>query len=465
MPYRCIKWAGGVGLRAAALAVVASLVGCAGEHTPTEQDVAAQKTTAVASPTADTFPAHYARQWMTALSNCVKGDSISPPVAARTYAYGGITLYESVVHGMPGHLSLAGQLNGLTGLPTPDPGLEYDWPTVLAQAMSVMAIQTYVFPERLFFEFTTQCQATLQALGPAQIGYRQAAGVSPAAIGNSMAYGAALGDAIATWAREDGYNEIRYKGFLMPEGPDKWVPTGYSNAERVANPIEPYFGVLRPLVLNAPNECEPPPPVPFSTVPGSDMYNQADAVYQTDLALTKEQRLIAEFWADPPHATNTPAGHWLNIATSFVRNGNLADAASAYAITGIGYQDAFIAVWESKYHYNLLRPETYIRRYIDPNWHSQWPAPQFPEYVSGHSGLSGASAVTFTSVFGNIPFVDNTKARLGFEPHSYNNFSEAAQEAMMSRLYGGIHYPMGNSEGLAVGQCVGNAVTSRVHLM
>jgi hypothetical protein len=465
MPYRCIRQAGGVVLRMAVVAAAASFMGCASEQAPTERDPAARKATAIASPNTSTFPAHYARQWMTALANCARGDTISPPVAARTYAYGAVTLYESVVHGMPGHLSLAGQLNGLPGLPEPDPGLEYDWPTVMAQAMTVASPQFYVFPERLFFEFTTGCQATLGSLGVAQIGYRRAAGVQPAVIDASISYGSALGGAIAAWANADGYPQIRYKGYLMPEGPDKWVPTGFSDTDKVANPVEPYFGTLRPMVLTNPAECAPPPPVPFSTAPGSDMYNQADAVYQTDLALTKEQREIAQFWADPPGATPTPPGHWLAIASSFVRTRNLEEAVQGYAKTSIGYFDAFIAIWQSKYEYNLLRPETYIRRHINPSWRPFLPTPQFPEYVSGHSGVSGASAVTFTEAFGSGPFTDATKLRRGFGARTFTSFTHAAQEAAMSRLYGGIHFPMGNAEGIALGTCVGNAVTSRVHLM
>jgi hypothetical protein len=465
MPYRCIRQAGGVVLRTAVLAAAASFMGCASEQAPTERDPAARKATAIASPNTSTFPAHYARQWMAALANCVRGDTISPPVAARTYAYGAVTLYESVVHGMPGHLSLSGQLNGLNGLPEPDPGLEYDWPTVMAQAMTVASPQFYVFPERLFFEFTTGCQATLGSLGVAQIGYRRAAGVQPAVIDASISYGSALGGAIAAWANADGYPQIRYKGYITPEGPDKWVPTGFSDTDKVANPVEPYFGTLRPMVLTNPSECAPPAPVPFSTTPGSDMYNQADAVYQSDLSLTKEQREIAQFWADGPGATPTPPGHWLAIASSFIRTGNLENAVKGYAKTSISYFDSFIAVWQSKYEHNLLRPETYIRRHINPSWRPFLPTPPFPEYVSGHSGMSGAAAVTFTDAFGNGPFTDATKLRRGFGARSFTSFTHAAQEASISRLYGGIHFPMGNAEGLATGTCVGNAIVNRVHLM
>jgi len=448
------------------LALGAVGVGCEGGSPDAEKDPAGltKKQQLAVSPAASTFPSTYARLWMTNLANSVKRDGISPPVAARTYAYGAIGIYEAVVHGIPGGRSLAGQLNGLTSLPQPNPGLEYDWPTVVAATMAKLVPHIYVYPERVYIDFTSGSEASLLALGPVQIGHRKAAGVPQATIDNSVAYGTELGEALGIWANEDGYPEARYKGFIAPVGPDKWVPTGFSDHDKVALPIEPHYGDLRPLVLTASNECAPPPPIPFSTVPGSDFYNQADAVYQTDLTLTKEQRRIGEFWADPPTATATPAGHWLAIASSFNRSKNLAEAASNYALTGIGFQDAFIAVWQSKYEYNLLRPETYIRRHIDPTWKPSWPTPQFPEYVSGHSGLSGTSEITFTAAFGNVAFTDATKVRRGLEPRSFTSFAHAAQEAATSRLYGGIHYPMGNSEGLGVGHCVGNKVISRVDL-
>jgi len=413
---------------------------------------------------------------MVNLQNSVKGDKISPPVAARTYAYGGIAMWEAVVHGIPGGHSLAGQLNGLNALPVPTPGLEYDWPTVLAQTMSrVTGVRpgpgglpaqagSYVYPERVFFEFTTASQASLTALGPQQIGYRRVAGVPASTIDNSIAYGNQLADALIAWSESDGYPEARYKGFIPPSGPDKWVPTGFSDTDKVANPVEPGFGTLRPLFLTAPDECAPPPPVAFSTAPSSDFYAQANAAYQTDKNLTDQQIESARFWADPPGATSTPAGHWMALVTKYTRAGNLADAARAYALSGAVDYDAFIAVWESKYEYNLLRPETYIRRHIDPDWSPLIPTPPFAAYVSGHSGVSGANAVVLTELFGNGPVIDNTKLRRGFGTFTFDNFTDAANEAADSRLYGGIHYPMDNSAGLALGACVGEALLERVDI-
>src|SRR5215208_2109711 len=130
----------------------------------------------VKSRDASGYPATFARQWMTNLANSAKGDIVKPPVAARTYAYAAVAMYEAVVHGMPGHRSLAGQLNGLDSLPTPDPSLEYDWPTVLAETMHKMMLASvfppgppqpggiYTFPAKIFYEYTTVTQAPLTSL-------------------------------------------------------------------------------------------------------------------------------------------------------------------------------------------------------------------------------------------------------------------------------------------------------------
>jgi hypothetical protein len=438
-----------------------SVSACGGESGAPEQVRAEHN---LLSPPAATHPTTFARQWMVNLANCVKGDTISPPVAARTYAYGAIAMYEAVVHGMPGHQSLAGQLNGLDSLPVPDPTLEYDWPTVLAATMNKFAPAVYVFPERVFFEYTTDTEAPLKALGRTQIAYRRASGVSGTVIDDSVAYGEDLADALIAWANSDGYAEARYKGWIPPKGPDKWVPTGFSDTDKVALPNEPHFGTLRPLALASPNECAAPPPAEFSTDPASDMYAEANAVRLAEHNLTDEQREIARFWADGPGATPTPPGHWLAITTKLVRNTNLAEAAAGYAFVSIGFFDSFIAVWWDKYRWNLLRPETYIRRHIEPHWQAFLPTPPFPEYVSGHSGVSGASAALLTARFGNGPFTDDTKLRRGFGPRNFANFSDAAAEAAASRLYGGIHYPMANNEGIAVGECVAQKIQMRVSL-
>jgi hypothetical protein len=417
---------------------------------------------------------------MTSLRNSVKGDVVTPPVAARIYAYGAIAIYESVVHGMPGYRSLAGQLNGLDELPTPDPDLEYDWPCVMAHTLHTMMAASipppfgpqgegvYTFPNRIFWEYTTITQAPLTSLGPVQIGFRRQEGVPEDVIENSMAFGEELANALMEWARADEYYDVRYRGFIPPTGPDKWVPTGFSDENKVANPLEPYFGTVRPLVMTSGDECSPAnlglAPPPFSLDPESAFYQAALEVRNTVVDLTDEQRQIALFWADNPGETATPPGHWVDITTVRVTNLNLAAASAAYVWVSMGFLDSFIAVWESKYVYNLIRPTTYIRRHIDPDWLTIIGTPQFATYVSGHSGQSGASGRLLTAMFGPEPFVDATRVRRGQAPRLFANWDGGALEAAASRLYGGIHYRFDNEDGLDVGYCVADKIISRVAL-
>jgi hypothetical protein len=455
-----MRWTFRFALLGIPIACLAS-VACGGEEA-VGSDEPARNTEHRASPPVATFPSTFARQWMTNFANSVKGDTLNPALAARTYAYAGVALYESVVHGMPGHQSLAGQLNGLGSLPEPDPSLDYDWPTVLAQTMSRVGAEIYVHPFPLFYEFTTPTQAALQALGPQQIGYRRVAGVPEATIQNSIDFANRLADVYVAWANADGYHALRFKPWPLPTGPDKWVPTGFSDSDKVANPVEPWFGDVRPMVLTSNRECWPGDPPPYSTAPGSPFFEQANAVYQAETALTDQQREIADFWADGPGATPTPSGHWIAILTQRARTQSLDVAVREYALISAAAFDAFITVWETKFEYNVLRPETYIRRHIDPSWKPYLPTPQFPEYISGHSGQSGAVATVLDRLLGGVPFVDSTKLRRGFGTHAFANYMQAAQEAADSRLYGGIHYPISNQRGLALGVCVGNAVVDRL---
>ncbi|HXF61096.1 MAG TPA: vanadium-dependent haloperoxidase, partial [Caldilineaceae bacterium] len=138
--------------------------------------------------------------------------------------------------------------------------------------------------------------------------------------------------------------------------------------------------------------------------------------------------------------------------------------AEAYAKLGIALADAFITCWHTKYVYNVLRPLTYIQQVIDPTWNTPESTdpvttPPFPEYTSGHSVQSSAAAMVLASLFGDeYTFTDRTHDRLGMAPRSFSSFAEAANEAAISRIYGGIHYRSAVEAGLAQGQCVGERV-------
>lgn len=135
-------------------------------------------------------------------------------------------------------------------------------------------------------------------------------------------------------------------------------------------------------------------------------------------------------------------------------------AAEAYARVGIAVSDAFIACWNTKFRYNLLRPVTYIRRLIDPTWSSLLVTPPFPEYRSGHSAQSGASAQVLTDLSGPLAFTDHTHDDRGLPPRTFSSFFEAAEEAALSRLYGGIHFRTAIELGLEQGRSIGREVSN-----
>ncbi len=203
--------------------------------------------------------------------------------------------------------------------------------------------------------------------------------------------------------------------------------------------------------------CRLPAPTAFSDEPGSPFHAEAMEVYQTSRVLTAEQAAIARFWADDAMLSRTPPGHWMSIALAELdRDGaELSRQAEVLARLGVAVADAFIACWHEKYIHRLVRPVTYIRRTIDPAWTPLLNTPPFPEYPSGHSTVSGASAEVLSALFGeDHAFEDRTTTSEGLPPRSFPSFWAAAEEAGISRFYGGIHFRPAIELGLEQGRCV-----------
>ena len=104
-----------------------------------------------------------------------------------------------------------------------------------------------------------------------------------------------------------------------------------------------------------------------------------------------------------------------------------------------------------------------INTYVDEGWTPLLQTPPFPEYTSGHSGISTAAAVVLTQLFGDkFAFADSTEMEYGLPVRSYASFHAAADEAAISRLYGGIHYRRAVEQGQVQGRKVGELVVSKV---
>ncbi len=400
-----------------------------------------------------TLSSDVARDWFALQLPLVRRTwGFSPPVAARAFGYLGVTLYESVVPGMPDYQSLSNQLNELSELPQPETGSSYHWGVVANSALATMTRSLY----------PTAHEANRAAIDALYQTYaaRFQNEVDAATFARSVEYGQRVAAAVFEWSTTDGGHEGYKRNFPAnyqpPTGAGMWEPTPRAKGE--AQPaMQPTWGDNRPFVLASGIECAPPPPPPYSEEPDSAFYAEALEVYTVTSELTAEQREIARFWADDPFRTATPAGHSISILTQVLaeQNATLDIAAEAYARMGIGLSDAFISCWSAKYQYNLVRPITYIRRVIDSEWTSPLVTPPFPEYPSGHSVESSAAAAILTGLFGeDYAFTDHTHDEWGLPARSFGSFEAFAQEAALSRIYGGIHYRAAVENGLAQGACI-----------
>ena len=130
-----------------------------------------------------------------------------------------------------------------------------------------------------------------------------------------------------------------------------------------------------------------------------------------------------------------------------------------HTMLAVSLMDAFISCWEEKYRSNRIRPVTYINRYIDVQWEPQLQTPPFPEYTSGHSIVSTTAAEILTYFLGDaFSFTDDTEIHFGNPPRHFSSFRQAADEASISRLYGGIHFRdaivNGQTDGREIGALV-----------
>ena len=403
----------------------------------------------------DDFDADVPTAWFDLSLDLVRTTAgYSPPVASRAFGYTGVALYEALVPGMDGYRPLAGLLAGLPRPRTAGRNAAYHWATVANATLAAMF-------RHLFPTAPTDQRSAIDAL-ESSFADRDRPGLPPGVFGRSARRGQDVAAAIFDWSKGDGGHDGYLRNFPPydpPIGPGLWEPT----PPDFLPALQPHWGANRCLAIPAGDACPPGDHPPYSEDPGSAFHNEAIEAYEAVNDLTPEQEAIARFWSDDPGTTPTPPGHSISITTQVLRDedASLALAAETYARVGMAVCDAFIACWYQKYVYNLLRPVTYIRRHIDPEWAPPLVTPPFPEYTSGHSVQSGAAFQVLTDLFGDrYAFVDHTHDDRGLAPRRFGSFLEAADEAAISRLYGGIHFNAAIVNGLTQGRCVGREVSA-----
>lgn len=381
----------------------------------------------------------------------------SPPVASRAFAYLGISAYEALASGNLKLATLAGQVNGLKAVPRREAGAAYEDGIVLDAAMA-KAVET-------FFGNTGPTGQRVMAAFAARSREAVISGIEPATVARSEAHGQAVAAHILAWSADDGGAVIENMGFPMSfdlqKGKALWVPTSAIQQQQL--PLLPNWGKNRTFAMADGQSCSLPPPPDYSEDPTSQFYKEAKEVCDVRDTLTAEQKAIARFWSDDPMLSPTPPGHWISIALHVLddRKAGAEESAEVLARVGIAVADAFIGCWASKFQYNLLRPVTYIQRVIEKTWQPLLITPPFPEYPSGHSTQSGAAAVVLEKIYGgSFAFSDATHIRDGLQPRTFTSFWQAAEEAGISRLYGGIHFRAAIERGLDQGRCIAGHANS-----
>ncbi len=393
-------------------------------------------------------------------------DIFSPPVASRVYVYPNIAAYEIISQG-GNFRSLSNQLPGLTPVPSPkDSTINLNLAALIAhmemgKKLIFSEDKINVYRDSLFNAWEQQNSKEFK---------------------DSQAYAQQVLDHLSEWIKKDNYAQTRTmsKFTVDTDDPSRWQPTPPAYMDG----IEPHWNKIRTLVLDSAAQFKPKKHPEFSLKKNSDFYKELKEVYDISQRITKagdnsEEIQIAQFWDCNPYVSVTrghlmfatkkitPGAHWIGITKIATRKSNfdLENTIFAYTKTSIGIFEAFISCWDEKYRSNLIRPETLINDLIDDSWQPILQTPPFPEYTSGHSVVSGSASTVLTSIFGDdFAFDDDTEIPYGLPIRSFKSFKAAADEAAISRMYGGIHYRAAVDVGVGQGRGVGSLVVEKLKM-
>jgi hypothetical protein len=390
-------------------------------------------------------------------------DVSNPPLAMRFYSYacvGAYSVYASYDSKSPQILK------NLTDFPSLPPLDFSQADPALASIFTMMDISSRMQPSG----------GMMKAWKETYVDSLVKAGFDKQRISGSQTIANAVVPIVIAYTKADRYNKIsNFPRYTPKKSEGTWYPTppGYFAA------VEPYFSSIRPFAIvdAALDSLEIMAPVAYSTAKNSNFEQAAREVYLA--GKLKDEQKIAAFWDCNPFALSenghlligvkkiSPGAHWMGIAGIACAQKKLAFGSSLLVRTvlSIGLMDAFWICWREKYHSNRIRPETAIRKLIDPTWKPFLQTPPFPEYPSGHSTVSTTAAILLTKLIGdNVAYTDTVEMRYGIESRSFKSFHQAAEEASISRFYGGIHFKDGIIAGQDQGHKLGKYLLNKFNL-
>lgn len=394
------------------------------------------------------------------LSEVMLHDVAAPVAASRFYAYSLLAAYEAA--------HFAGRVPSINEKLKVNPEIV---PLVIPKNFNLSLSSTYAM-----LEVARNIMPSGPMLEEKQknllIYFRKKKKLSETDIQDNVRYAAAVAQSVTAYAKTDGYNKLStYTRYTPSKKEGHWYPT----PPEYMGAIEPQWATVRSFFLDSANQFAPTPPAPYSKEKTSDFFMLMKEVYDVTSRLTKEQVEIANFWDCNPFAVTysghmaiglkkiSPAGHWMGITGIACNKANISldSAILINTVVALTLHDAFISCWQEKYVSDRIRPESAINILLDPSWRPQLQTPPFPEYTSGHSVASSSVAVVLTYLLGdNFSFVDTSEIYFGLPAREFKSFNQAAAEAAISRLYGGIHFRDACDNGIVQGKQVGQFVLS-----
>jgi hypothetical protein len=367
--------------------------------------------------------------WNTAALDAIRTGRTPPPIASRSLAILHVSIYDAV--------------NGIAR--TNEPYLVQSSAPSSASREAAASAAAHKALVNLFPAAASSFDALHAAsLGGIPNGPQKTAGI---------VWGEFVANQILAARANDGSDAI-----VPPpdgSGPGVWVPTPPAFAPYLL----PQWGFVVPFGMNSSSQFRPPGPPSLDSEQYAADYNEVKALgAAVGSTRTEEQSEIALFWADGA-GTETPPGHWNSIAQIIAagQGNTLEENARLFALLNIAMADAAICAWDAKYTFHFWRPVTAIA-FAEPNlmWASFIVTPPFPDYVSGHSTFSGAAATVLPFFYGteDLPFTTGSDFLPGVT-RSFSTCLDAAEEAALSRLYGGIHFRSANEDGLQAGISIG----------
>ncbi len=380
-------------------------------------------------------------RWNDAVLSAIKAEKTPPPVAARNLAVVHVAIYDSVNAVHRTHQPFRVRASALPG-------------TSPEAAAAVAA-------HRALFALYPKQTATFDALLDESLEQvPEGAGKT-----NGIVLGQAVAEKVLAWRKGD--MALRRSDYAARSELGRWqsTPPGFKP------PLLPQWAALPSFAMTEVSTMRPAGPPALTSVEFAASFREVKELGgAASSTRTKDQTEIARFWADGD-GTITPPGHWNRIAQTIAvaKQTSLAENARLFALLNVAMADVAICCWDCKYHFDFWRPVTAIRAAdqlnrpelsADKNWLPLLTTPPFPAYTSGHSTFSAAAAAALAAFFGTDSLrFSSTSDGLPGVTRSFTGFRAAADEAGISRIYGGIHWSFDNRDGLEMGKQVGEYVS------